>query len=161
VTTLGPSGFYPDPTSGGRLRYWDGSAWTDRFQDGLPGFYPDSTNGGRLRYWDGAAWTDRFQDGRSNGQVTYSPPFQRATNKPAFWQRKVFIIPAVLGGLVVLGNIRSGQRSDEPTSSATVLAATVTPTTVATPAAVRSQVTVPWDDRRIRFAQMCGTNPRM
>jgi hypothetical protein len=26
------------------------------------GFYPDSTNGGRLRYWDGQAWTAQFQD---------------------------------------------------------------------------------------------------
>jgi hypothetical protein len=29
---LAPEGWYPDPAGGEHRRYWDGSAWTDRFE---------------------------------------------------------------------------------------------------------------------------------
>ena len=29
--TTASAGWYPDPTNGWLLRYWDGAAWTDRF----------------------------------------------------------------------------------------------------------------------------------
>jgi hypothetical protein len=30
-STTTPADWYPDPTNGGTLRYWDGTAWTDHF----------------------------------------------------------------------------------------------------------------------------------
>jgi hypothetical protein len=32
--TAAPAGWHPDPEGSNRLRYWDGSRWTDDFQDG-------------------------------------------------------------------------------------------------------------------------------
>jgi hypothetical protein len=61
-------GWYPDPTSRHRERYWDGERWredvvdTDRrptpvgavaFRDGV-----DPAQQYGLRYWDGSAWTN-------------------------------------------------------------------------------------------------------
>jgi len=50
-----PAGFYP--TEGGRRRYWDGKAWTDRYEDaqGTPGATataaPAGKGSGGLRKW--------------------------------------------------------------------------------------------------------------
>jgi hypothetical protein len=80
-----PAGWYPDP-EGTRLRWWDGTDWTDRFRIGpsagspprgqaptpvganhggsqghaAPGWYPDPAGGPRPRWWDGRGWTDQL-----------------------------------------------------------------------------------------------------
>jgi len=88
-----PSGWYPDPDDAGRLRKWDGIAWTDSWMTAAmgaprvpdagsartvagaplasgamvaePGWHldPYSPTSARERFWDGAAWTPRLRHG--------------------------------------------------------------------------------------------------
>lgn len=60
---VAPPGWYE--LDDGRLRWWDGSDWTEHFQaaassEGAPaGWYDDGS--GRQRWWDGIEWTHHFQ----------------------------------------------------------------------------------------------------
>ncbi len=59
-----PAGWYADPDQPARQRYWDGTQWTEHFQDppAQPaGWYPDPGIQGQQRYWDGVAWTDHVE----------------------------------------------------------------------------------------------------
>ncbi|GAA3033497.1 DUF2510 domain-containing protein [Microbacterium dextranolyticum] len=62
-----PPGWYE--LDDGRLRWWDGSDWTEHFQpaprseDAPAGWYDDGS--GRQRWWDGIAWTQHFQPARA------------------------------------------------------------------------------------------------
>lgn len=66
-TVSAPPGWYQ--LDDGRLRWWDGSGWTEHFQtapsgdDVSPGWYDDGS--GSQRWWDGIAWTSHFQPGRT------------------------------------------------------------------------------------------------
>jgi hypothetical protein len=46
ATDLAPAGWYPDPTGGTRLRWWDGEDWSDHYQtrplDSFGHFAPES-----------------------------------------------------------------------------------------------------------------------
>lgn len=75
-----PRGWHDDPLSSTRLRYSDGSAWTDQTAEKEPapaalveqapaaaqlppaGWYADPEMQGRLRFWDGTAWTSFTAD---------------------------------------------------------------------------------------------------
>ena len=59
-----PAGWYEVASDATRLRYWDGTAWTNDFaqRQGTAAamaadWYPDPSNAAQLRYWDGTAWT--------------------------------------------------------------------------------------------------------
>jgi hypothetical protein len=72
-----PAGWYPDPLGIRRLRYFDGTDWTDKGQgpylqrdraattqppSSPAGWYPDPAGNGRLRYFDGNVWTDNYSE---------------------------------------------------------------------------------------------------
>lgn len=58
ATTQSP-GWYVDPDEPSRLRYWNGTAWSEIIASRHePGWYHDPKATGRLRYWDGSSWTE-------------------------------------------------------------------------------------------------------
>ena len=49
-----PAGWYEDPGHRGRMRYWDGSRWSDP-----AGWYPDPDDPRSERRWTGMSWQGR------------------------------------------------------------------------------------------------------
>lgn len=80
-----PPGWYE--LDDGRLRWWDGSDWSEHFQaapssDAPAGWYDDGS--GRQRWWDGIAWTSHFQPARaltSGTPQASSHSFTESTSK--------------------------------------------------------------------------------
>ena len=59
-----PAGWYAIAGTANRLRYWNGSTWTDDYAQRAAAapkvnadWYPDPADAAQLRYWDGATWT--------------------------------------------------------------------------------------------------------
>ena len=57
--SLPPAGWYEDGSTA-RLRWWDGTGWTEHFHQPAPstvppGWYDDGV--GHIRWWDGHSWT--------------------------------------------------------------------------------------------------------
>ena len=98
------AGWYEDPEQHGRgRRYWDGSQWTEHYenpatgqqaaapqaaqtpaQDLPPAGWKDDPEGGPgMRYWDGKEWTDHYHPPRepSTGQQAAAAP---ASTPPSF-----------------------------------------------------------------------------
>lgn len=79
-------GWYPDPNQdGGILRYWDGSAWSDKTRSvgvevaeapaPAAGWYPDPEQAdGSQRFWDGSEWTERRQPSPPSSAPPGAPP---------------------------------------------------------------------------------------
>jgi hypothetical protein len=103
-----------------------------------PGWYDDPTTPGRQRWFDGTQWSDHYQSARSQpqlpeGQQLYGQPGQRpiipnyqqpygqpvavaalptARPAPSWYQKKRFLIP---GGILVLAIIGSAFSDRDPT----------------------------------------------
>lgn len=62
-------GWYPDPLNPDRLRFFDGSKWSDDVHPKVStsepptqaGWFPDPLKAGRSRYFDGHKWTDEVR----------------------------------------------------------------------------------------------------
>jgi hypothetical protein len=72
-----PAGWYPDPLGIRRLRWFNGTEWTDRGAGAYlrptgagtlqplsspAGWYPDPAGSARLRYFTGTDWTDNYSE---------------------------------------------------------------------------------------------------
>lgn len=71
-----------------------------------PDWYPDPTNGGRLRYWDGAVWTDRFADQEQVPEALPRPQEGVVTIKPRGSKKfAIALVAAIVGwvGVAALG----------------------------------------------------------
>ncbi len=95
-----------------------------------PGWYVDPTSNGKQRFWDGAGWTERFADAElpppspqpQLGPTNHAPNPVASKGSRPWWRRKRFIIPAALVALAAVG---SALQEPKPVSvagtSATVL----------------------------------------
>jgi hypothetical protein len=67
VVSSVPEGWYPDPRQPTKMRYWDGTQWTEHVQarhsvaQVAASWYPDPQQPGWQRYWDGSQWTDQVR----------------------------------------------------------------------------------------------------
>ena len=75
-----PAGWYEVASDATRLRYWDGTAWTNDFaqRQGTAAalaadWYPDPSNAAQLRYWDGTAWTHHVAPKHGTAGVARQP----------------------------------------------------------------------------------------
>jgi uncharacterized RDD family membrane protein YckC len=89
--TIAPADWYPDPTDPERVRYWDGSSWTEHFAPRLPavsvGLGPTTPDGEPLAGWwlRGAA---RLIDGLVIGAINFivTLPIQAQALREQFQQ---------------------------------------------------------------------------
>ena len=76
-------GWYPDPLNPDRLRFFDGSKWSDDVHPNVStseppqqaGWFPDPLKSGRSRYFDGAKWSDQVRS------TVSTPPLDDATGQ--------------------------------------------------------------------------------
>ena len=71
---------------------------------GFPGWYPDPSGGHELRFWDGAVWTNRVRDGDTPARTLSESTFEKVMNVIAGAVILVFILVLTVGGGVVLGS---------------------------------------------------------
>jgi uncharacterized RDD family membrane protein YckC len=94
-----PAGWYPDPaqTHASRLRYWDGSAWTEHVHDPQPPAYPS---------YPQQSYPQPYGEPHhlAHGQAPYALPVDRRRTTPdgqplsGWWRR---VLAQVLDGLIL------------------------------------------------------------
>lgn len=111
-----------------------------------PGFYP--AEGGRRRYWDGNAWTDRYEDAQGAAGASGMPPEKgtRARRKwllPAIAALVALFFGIGIGGAGKSGGTTGATPAATVTATVTKAAAAAAPgATVTAPAVTAPAVTV-------------------
>ena len=90
-----------------------------------PGWYPDPEDEGRLRYWDGAAWTDRTGEREAIAQGPPAPGQGPRPGQQPWWRQPITIAGALAvvvalaaGFLVLSGGQAEAEVILEPTAAA-------------------------------------------
>jgi resuscitation-promoting factor RpfB len=116
MTTTGPTtkaGWYPDPTTAGRIRYWDGTSWTQHSLEAPPMQAPT---------WD-------------------APRPMGSTPKPRpWWRRRWAIAIAVVAVLMVLASLSPDSDSNQGAKSPAAALLTPAPTQVVVPKVHHAEV---------------------
>jgi hypothetical protein len=113
------------------------------------GWYPDPTTPGRIRYWDGKAWTEQSLEAPpAQTTTTRLGPSSNSTKKKRPWWRRWWAIAiAALAVLMIIGALSPDSNSDpKSTAAPPPLASTAPPTSTPTPkvhAAKVKRVAVP------------------
>jgi resuscitation-promoting factor RpfB len=83
------------------------------------GWYPDPTTSGRIRYWDGKRWTEQSLEAPPAQSTTawLGPSINSARKKRPWWRRWWAITIAVLAVLMIIGALSPDSNSD-PKSTA-------------------------------------------
>jgi hypothetical protein len=119
--TVPPAGWYEVSSDSNRLRYWDGTAWTNEFAQrrtntSIPAdWYPDPSDAMQLRYWDGSAWTHHVAP---KAGVTSTPadwyPDPSDPTKLRYWDGVAWTAHVASGSGTALGSPRPTAPSPAP-----------------------------------------------
>ena len=128
-----PAGWYPDSSSPGQQRYWNGTQWTEHTAQSGPtnyappaGWYPDSRSPRQQRYWNGTQWTEHAApiwpsappSGSQFVGVT-QPPSPSLTGRNWVLRHKVLsAVSAVVVIAVIAGAAGSSGDSDDTAKDA-------------------------------------------
>ena len=110
-----------------------------------PGFYP--AEGGRRRYWDGQAWTDRYEDTEATAGPSAAPGGKRSGGLrrwllPAIAALVALFIGAGIGAAGKSGGTTGAASTSTVTATAAVSTVTATASTVTATATVTTGPTV-------------------
>lgn len=89
---------------------------SDQPGNAAPGFYP--VEGGRMRYWDGGRWTDRYADAETPPPPQGATATQAGSKKRGWFARhKILTGLGALVLLFIVIGIANGGKSSTPTAS--------------------------------------------
>jgi len=105
-----PAGWYPDPIGQGVARYWDGSAWTERYRD-APGPEPIPSSPGEVSTAPAAPTSEA---------TSIAPPTGPTGTRPSLLRNKwLWGLVAALVLIVVIAAVAGSNKSSSPTSETT------------------------------------------
>lgn len=95
------------------------------------GWYPDPTTPGRIRYWDGKAWTEQSLEAPlAQSTTTWLGPSSNSAKKNGPWWRRWWAIAiAVLGVLMIIGALSPDSNGDPKASPSPPAPASAAPST--------------------------------
>ena len=116
----------------------------------MPGWYPDPESPGRQRFWDGQQWTDARAYPDSEVGATQPAPTTKSSGSGAWpWVVGLIVVGAILLGLAYMVT-QSGDSNETPTPNPTVTeteretaTATATATTTETATAEPTESPIP------------------
>ncbi len=94
-----------------------------------PGWYVDPTTDGKQRYWDGTGWTEHFADNAlpppqpQSQLVSASHALSSVADKGTrpWWRRKRFMIPAAFVGVIAVGSAIAKPKPKSVSSASTTV----------------------------------------